>query len=166
MICTWIGKCLIFNWNEASPYFCFYMTAVILQKKKRIFFPGWLILSKYTSDLFFPIYCVVFSWGYIAFWLSPGSTIFIACTQRPFTSCCFGREKWQPKGLFKFSCYNFEGIKLFCISKVDKGWFFPPKSLNPTVLSSSCCIITKWHWLQLQWQILLYDCHCVQFSLL
>lgn len=101
MIFMWIGKCLIFNWNEASPYFCFYMTAVILQKKKkRIFFPGWLILSKYTSDLFFPIYCVVFSWGYIAFWLSPGSTIFIACTQRPFTSCCFGREKWQPKGHF------------------------------------------------------------------
>lgn len=101
MIFMWIGKCLIFNWNEASPYFCFYMTAVILQKKKRIFFPGWLILSKYTSDLFFPIYCVVFSWGYIAFWLSPGSTIFIACTQRPFTSCCFGREKWQPKGHFR-----------------------------------------------------------------
>lgn len=101
MIFMWIGKCLIFNWNEASPYFCFYMTAVILQKKKkRIFFPGWLILSKYTSDLFFPIYCVVFSWGYIVFWLSPGSTIFIACTQRPFTSCCFGREKWQPKGHF------------------------------------------------------------------
>ena len=100
MIFMWIGKCLIFNWNETSPYFCFYMTAVILQKKKRIFFPGWLILSKYTSDLFFPIYCVVFSWGYIAFWLSPGSTIFIACTQRPFTSCCFGREKWQPKGHF------------------------------------------------------------------
>lgn len=105
MIFMCIGKCLIFNWNETSPYFCLGLglglgLQLFYKKKKRIFFPGWLILSKYTSDLFFPIYCVVFSWGYIAFWLSPGSTIFIACTQRPFTSCCFGREKWQPKGHF------------------------------------------------------------------
>lgn len=99
MIFMCIGKCLIFNWNETSLTFAF-IWLQLFYKKKRIFFPGWLILSKYTSDLFFPIYCVVFSWGYIAFWLSPGSTIFIACKQRPFTSCCFGREKWQPKGHF------------------------------------------------------------------
>lgn len=100
MIFMCIGKCLIFNWNEASPYFCFYMTAVILQKKKKGFFFLDDSYCQNTLVTYFPIYCVVFSWGYIAFWLSPGSTIFIACTQRPFTSCCFGREKWQPKGHF------------------------------------------------------------------
>lgn len=101
MIFMWIGKSLKFNWNETSSYFLLLYDCSYSTRKKRIFFPGWLILSKYTSDSFFPIYCVVFSKGYIAFWLSPGSTRFMACTQRPFTSCCcFGREKWQPKGHF------------------------------------------------------------------